>query len=120
MIEQLPEPAPDILSVKVSGKLRHEDFDKVLGWVDATVASHGKCRLLVVFGDFHGWDVRSFWDDLKFHSTHCDDVERMAYVGNKTWEHAMVNMSKLFTKSAIRYFDATEINAARTWLAHGR
>jgi len=42
----------------VSGKLWHEDVGKALEWI-AAGGSQGQCRLLIVFGDFHGWDTQS-------------------------------------------------------------
>jgi hypothetical protein len=115
MIERLPEPASNILAVKVSGKLQHEDFGQLLAWVEAAVAGQGKSRMLIVFGDFHGWDLHAFWDDIKFHAT-CDAVERIAYVGDQAWEKALVYLARPFTKTTIRYFDTAAIDAARGWL----
>ena len=37
-------------------------------------------------------------------------------VGEKTWEKWMANVCKPFTMAKIRYFDATEFEAAKTWL----
>jgi hypothetical protein len=117
MIELLPEPATNVISVKVSGKLQHEDFNKLLQLTDAAVAREGKARLLIVFGDFHGWDLQSLWDDIRLHTTHSDGIERIAYVVAGAWEKGAVNLAKPFTRSAVRCFDATEMDAARTWLA---
>lgn len=46
----------------------------------------------------------------------CPDPERIAYVGTKSWEQAMVKVSTLFTKSAIRYFEAPQMEAATAWI----
>ncbi len=116
MIEQLAGPASNIIAVQVSGKLQHEDFRQLLGWIDAAFASQGKARLLIVFGDFHGWDPHAFWDDIKFHSTPWEGLERIAYVGDQAWEKALVNLAKPFTRSTIRYFSASELEAAKAWL----
>jgi hypothetical protein len=117
MIDQLPEPAAGVVGVRISGKLQHEDFGKMRTWIDAALADRPKCSLLVVFGDFHGWDTRSFWDDIKFHSTGSPGVERIAYVGDKTWEQVAVTLSRVVTRAAVRYFDASALEAARQWVA---
>ena len=44
-------------------------------------------------------------------------VLRIALVGEKTWEKWMATVCKPFTRAKVRYFDATEIEAAKTWLA---
>jgi hypothetical protein len=33
---------------------------------------------------FHGWDLHALWDDTKFVTKHCFDVERIALVGDAT------------------------------------
>ena len=121
MIEQLPGLSAGVVGVKMSDKLRHEDVGQVLQRIDEVVAKRGECRMLIVFGDFHGWDVQSLWDNLKFHRYHCDHVRQIAYVGDKRWEQIivnqiMVNLSAPFTDSDIRYFDTSEIKAAMAWL----
>jgi hypothetical protein len=117
MIQQRAEPAARVVEVEVSGKLRHEDFAKLQTWIGAAVASHRKCGLLVVFADFHGWDVQSLWDDIKFHSTGCGDVARIAYVGDKAWEQTAIAVSRPITGSPVRYFHASALDAARAWVA---
>lgn len=78
MIKQLPSSTNNFLSVRVSGKLGDEDFTKLFALIDATVASQGKCRLLIELHDFHGWDLHGLWDDIKFHTMHAAGIERIA------------------------------------------
>jgi hypothetical protein len=115
MIEQLPGPADNVIRVRASGKLRDEDFKKLFPLVDA-VAGRGQGRLLIELHDFHGWDLHGFWDDLKFHATHCAGIERIAYVGERAWEKWVVSLVKVFPRASIRYFDASEMDAALEWL----
>jgi hypothetical protein len=49
------------------------------------------------FDDFHGWDMHALWDDTKFATKHCSDVERVAH-------------------AKIQYFDVRESDAAWNWL----
>ena len=88
--------------------------------IDAAVAKHGKIRLLAQFQDFHGWDLHALWDDIKFATTHCLAIERIAMVGEKAWEKWMAKVCKPFTMAKIRYFDASELDAAKAWLAEVR
>jgi ATP-binding cassette subfamily B protein len=43
--------------------------------------------------------------------------ERIALVGEKAWEKWMAKVCKPFTMAKIKYFDASEIDAANAWLA---
>src|SRR4026208_2091691 len=90
---------------------------KFLPLVDAAIAKEGKARILAQFQDFHGWDAHALWDDIKFSTTHCTKIERIALVGDKAWEKWMARVCKPFTMAKMRSFDAAEIEAAEAWLA---
>jgi hypothetical protein len=116
MIEQLPSGSEKVLGFKLSGKLHDEDYKHFVPVVDAAVAKAGKVRMLAQFHDFHGWDAHALWDDIKFSTTHCLDIERIALVGEKSWEKWMSTVCKPFTMAKIRYFDAAQVDAAWKWL----
>ena len=56
------------------------------------------------------------WEDIKFDVKHFKDIERLAMVGDKKWEAGMAAFCKPFTTAKVRYFDESEIDAARTWI----
>lgn len=116
MIEPLPVSDDKVLAFKLSGKLHDEDYKHFVPMVDEAIAQHGKVRLLAQFHDFKGWDAHALWDDIKFATTHCTKIERIAMVGEKAWEKWMAAVCKPFTMAKIRYFDATETDAALAWL----
>jgi acyl-CoA-binding protein len=116
MIEQLPEASERILAFKMSGKLHDEDNKKFVPLVESAVAKHGKVRILAQFEDFHGWDLHALWDDIKFSTKHCNDIQRIALVGDRKWEAWMAKVCKPFTLAKIRYFDVSDIGAARAWI----
>jgi len=117
MIEQLPGPAENILGFRISGKLTDADYKTFVPIVDAAFLAHGKLRLLAQFHDFHGWDLYALWDDIQFSATHCTEMDRIALIGDRTWEKWMAAVCKPFTMAKIRYFDVSEIDAAWAWLA---
>jgi stage II sporulation SpoAA-like protein len=117
MIEQLPARTEKTLGFKLSGKLHDEDYKKFVPLVDDAIAKSGKARILAQFHDFHGWDAKALWDDIKFSTTHCTKIERIALVGDKTWEEWMAKVCKPFTMAKVRYFDAAQVEAAWAWLA---
>ena len=117
MIEQIPQSSEKVLGFKLSGKLHDGDYKNFVPVIDAAVTKQGKIRLLAQFSDFHGWDLHALWDDIKFSTTHCTKIERIALVGDKTWEKWMAKVCKPFTLAKIRYFDAADLPAAQAWLA---
>jgi hypothetical protein len=117
MIEQLTSPSEKILGFKMSGKLSDADYKIFVPVIDAAISKQGKVRILAQFHDFHGWDLHALWDDIKFSTTHCTLLERIALVGEKKWEEWMAKVCKPFTMATIKYFDAANIDAAWAWLA---
>ncbi len=116
MIEPLPSPAPNLLGFKLSGKLHDEDYKHFVPAIDAAAGS-GKVRLLAQFHDFHGWDAQALWDDIKFSTTHCTKFEKIAIVGETTWQKWMAVVCKPFTMAKVQYFEASKIDDAWAWLA---
>lgn len=119
MIEQLGNLPAHTVGFKISGKLHDEDYKKFVPIVDAEIAKDGKVNFLAQFHDFSGWDAKALWDDIKFSTTHCTKIQKIALVGEKTWEKWMAAVCKPFTMAKIRYFNANEADAARAWLAEG-
>jgi hypothetical protein len=108
-----------VLEVTVSGKLTHSDYEQLVPVFERLTTQHGKIRVLFEMTDFHGWDAAALWDDIKFDLKHFADIERLALVGDSKWEKAMSVFCRPFTTAAIRYFDHTAIEDARTWLTSG-
>ena len=117
MIEQLAGLPTHTVGFKLSGTLHDEDYKTFVPLLDAELARQGKMNVLAQFHDFHGWDVRALWDDIKLSATHCNKIRRIALVGDKSWEKWMAAVCKPFTLASVRYFDSTELDAAKAWLA---
>ena len=105
-----------ILVIKLTGKLAKEDYEQFAPEVDRLIEQHGKLRMLVQMHDFHGWTAGALWQDIKFDLKHFRQIERLALVGEKTWEHGLATFCKPFTTATIRYFDRSEAEQAETWI----
>jgi hypothetical protein len=105
-----------ILMVRATGRLSKEDYERFVPEVDRLITQHGKIRVLFDMIDFHGWTARAVWEDLKFAVAHFRDIERLAVVGDKAWEHGMAVFCRPFTKAEMRYFDRGEEDEARAWI----
>ncbi|TWU21440.1 hypothetical protein Pla52o_36250 [Novipirellula galeiformis] len=105
------------LEIQISGKLDKEAYELFVPSVERQIEECGKIRILFAMHDFHGWDAGAMWEDIKFDVKHFNDIERLAIVGEKKWERGMAVFCKPFTTAKIRYFDVSEIDQARQWLA---
>lgn len=106
----------NVMTVRVTGKLTKQDYAAFVPEVEKWVNEHGKVRILFDMHDFHGWKLSAAWEDFKFGLKHFRDIERIAMVGEKTWEHGMAVFCKPFTLAKVRYFDRSDAEQAREWL----
>ncbi len=119
MIETIETGSPKVVGLKLTGKLRDEDYRQFVPTIEAVMTAQGKIRLFVQFEDFHGWDLHAVWDDTKFAFKHYSDFDRIAMVGDRRWEKWMAQVCKPFTKAKVRYFDASQADGAWAWLREG-
>ncbi|HEU0207588.1 MAG TPA: STAS/SEC14 domain-containing protein [Candidatus Udaeobacter sp.] len=106
----------EFVAVEVSGKLTQQDYDELIPSWKATIARHGKMRLLFIMHDFHGWGPRAAWDDFRFDLRHRSQVERVAMVGEKKWQEWMTKIASWFVDADVRYFDISQHAEAEQWV----
>jgi SpoIIAA-like len=105
-----------VLVVHVSGTLVTADYEHFVPEFERLVRLHGKLRVLFDVTGFRGLEAGALWDEIKFDVTHFADIERLAMVGDKKWQHAIATFSEPFTKATTRYFDHGDAAEARKWL----
>jgi hypothetical protein len=115
-IELHEEAEGKILVVRAAGRLTKQDYERFVPEVDRLIAQHGTIRIFFDMMDFRGWTAKALWADLKFAVAHFRDIERLAVVGDRAWEHGMAIVCRPFTKAEIRYFDHSEEDEARAWI----
>lgn len=106
----------NILTMRLSGKLTKQDYTRFVPEIERMIKAHGKVRILMELVDFHGWTVAAAWEDIKFDMRHFSDIECIAIVGDAAWEKGMTLLLKPFTKAKVKYFDASQMAAAKTWI----
>jgi hypothetical protein len=105
-----------VLMIKLTGKLTRDDYEHFIPEVERLIEQHGRIRILVQMHDFHGWSAGGLWQDIKFDLKHFRDIERLAVVGEKAWEHGMAAFCKPFTAARVRYFDRCDAGKAEAWI----
>ena len=106
----------NVIRVKVSRKLTQEDYDDLIPRWRELIAREGSMRMLLVMTDFHGWEAGAAWDDFRFESTHADKVERIAMVGEETWQKWMTKLGSFFVGDHVKYFDSAQLAEAERWV----
>jgi hypothetical protein len=127
-----------VLIVHVSGKLTKADYHHFAPKFERLVRHHGKLRVLFDMTDFHGWEDGALRENIKFDLKYFGDIERIAMVGEKKWQHGVADVALClrmdvmvgeetwqhglamfftpFTVATLRYFDQADAAEARKWL----
>ncbi|MFQ5480503.1 MAG: STAS/SEC14 domain-containing protein [Thermodesulfobacteriota bacterium] len=117
MIKRLDRGSGAVIGFELSGKLHDDDYKVLVPEVEAVIKGEGKVRILLHLVDFKGWDLHAAWDDMKFGVKHYSDFERIAIVGDKSWEEWMARLSAPFTSSGSRFFETHELEDAWSWIS---
>ena len=116
-LQLIEENGGKLLTARVSGKLEKRDYERFVPEFERLLRQHGSLSVLFDMSDFHGWEAGALWEDTKFAIHHFADIEKIAMLGEKKWQQGMAAFCKPFTKAAVRYFDHSEADEARQWLA---
>ncbi len=106
----------NIVRLRVTGLLTAEDYDVFVPQIEEAIREHGLIRIVFDMQDFHGWTFSALWRDVNFDLQHFRDIERIAMVGDKIWEHGMAIFCRPFTSAKIRYFDHSEKGQVEDWI----
>ena len=117
MIEVLPESKGNILVLRAAGKLTDADYkDVLIPNLNSIIREHGKARLLLDMGDFHGMEAAALWDDTCFGLMHRNDFEKIGVIGSSRWVEWGVKLAALLVSGEIRVFSLGERENASNWI----
>ena len=102
--------------VRVAGTLVKQDYTQFEPEFRRATGTKENLRLMVDMTDLKGWEPAAFWEEIKFDMQHMGRVKRLAVLGSKHWQHAMTSFADIFVGAQIKYFEASEAAAARTWM----
>ena len=105
-----------VLAIQVRGKLTMADYVYFAPEFERLIQLNGKLRLLFDLAGFQGWEKGALWEGVKFDVKHFADIERIAMIGETSWEEGMATFCKPFTKATIRFFGHAQVAEARGWL----
>jgi hypothetical protein len=121
MFELLPESTEDTIGISISGKLTAQDYELLLPKLDAAIAAHGKINLLVLVGDFEGWDgLDAAKADFRLGTHQYRQVQRAAFVGHGKRQRRLVKiMDPLTRHTDERFFEHDQLEDAWKWVKQG-
>jgi hypothetical protein len=115
---EILEGFPDnVLAIKSSGQITHEDYaDVLIPLAEEKFEAHGKIKILFVLDDFDGADLRAMWDDTAFGLKHWTGFTHMAIVTDISWAQSMAAIFAPLIPAEVRVFNGAELPAATDWI----
>ena len=112
----MSESKGNVLGFKLIGDITKEDFKIIVPEVQALVDKEGSISLLLDMTQFKWEDMDAWGADFNFSRTYRKKINKMAVVGDKTWEKWLTNLVELFLSIEAKFFDPIDIEAAWKWL----
>jgi hypothetical protein len=107
----------DVIALRVSGKLLHDDYESLVPKLEKLIEQHGAVRCLIDVTELDGVELRAVWDELRFDLKHASDVSRCAVVGERAWERwATAAARPIFRKAEVRFFESADFEQALAWI----
>ena len=116
MFEVLPQSEGKIVGIRATCTLTDADYADLMPKLEERIVEHRRIRLLVDLEGFEGWDLLAAWDDFTFGMTHWHHFEKMAIVGDRTWEETAAKAMDLLMRSEVRFFEIQNRDAAWDWI----
>jgi len=104
------------LSLKATGKLTHEDYEKINPMIDSALQGikDPNIKVFIDGSEFEGWELRAAWDDFKLGLKHGNNFDKIAIFGNKKWQEYSAKIGTWFISGDVKYFE--DADEALTWL----
>ncbi len=116
MYEKMAESSGNVVGYKANGTITDADNKKLESEVKALVEKQGNIRLMFDMSQFK-WEKAEAWgSDLRFGHEFHNKIDKMAIVGDKTWEKWMTSLAKHTYARDAKYFQSADIAKAWSWL----
>jgi len=104
------------LSLKAVGKLTHEDYLTITPMLDSALKGVKEpiVNAFIDARELEGWELRAAWDDFKLGLKHGREFNKIAILGNKTWQEYAAKLGSWFISGEIKFFE--ESSTAFNWL----
>ena len=93
---QIISKPPNVLEFILQGNITMKQQRQIGRILEKQIEKSGKIRLLIQMESSESKDAETLLSDLNFAYGYSDKIERMAIIGNKSWEKTCVALFGLF------------------------
>jgi predicted acylesterase/phospholipase RssA len=108
MIETMERSTGKILGYTISGDMTKADYQTLVPAVEAAIKDHGSVSLLFDMTAFRWEKVNAWSSDLNFGKQFHDAVDKMAIVGNKSWERHLTKLAQPYYAKEAKFFETDD------------
>jgi hypothetical protein len=118
MIQFLPQNDGNLVAIKLSGTVTHEEFEALEPMLDDQIdRDGGSIALLLDLLEFEGYeDLHALWEHFTIVRKHNDEVKRIAVLGNREWERRFAELAVRLVVADVGYYGAGEQEQAIEFL----
>ncbi len=109
--------APGALQLELLGRLDPAAYTRAQELIAADVKPGDTFRLLLDLRQFDGWQgLSALAAHLRTATAHVGQAQRIALLGNKSWQHMAERVGHLLLSADVQFFDNNQPDAAKAWL----
>ena len=116
MIKKLAESSGNVVGYKAIGVITASDYLKLEPEVRDLVEKEGNISMLIDLTDFEWEKLETWLQDLEFGYEFRKKIEKLAIVGNRTWEKWIPHLARPFYARNVKFYHTDDIDKAWAWL----
>ena len=106
------------IQVRLLGDIDPDAYKQAEGDIDARIREKDGFRLLLDLTEFTGWrGISAMAAHFSLVRDHAALPERVAIVGNKSWQEAAQRVMGRFLNAETRFFDEADAHTAKDWVS---
>ena len=105
-----------VMFLDASGHISAADIEAFEPVFEQFADMQGKVPMVIDATELEGYEPAALWHDMKFDTTHRDQIGPAAIISGGGWKAWATKLSKAFFKEPMRHFDAGEREEAKKWV----